>query len=765
MITYINSENASKYSLLWREAEQALAAKWIGENKNPEAPEYFGPKITDPDDPSKSYYTNGISSLNTYFSWIQDLLTITHLPVLGADGQMTGEIYDFDGMRFSMLPLDEEVFEIDANTRKISVPKAFADNGISVQGDEISEVVYFKINRFYDATDLFNQNIMIEWIAPSGLKGYSVPTVKVLDESTNYVIFGWALASSITEKNGDVTFSVRFYKYDDDNNKIQYSLSTLTQKAKINPSIGLDIPGLLGSEGHLEGYKVLGDEIKALIKERSENSNFGQAGDKAVVPELYVLEVEPENSNVPYIVVLEKDGGVWSATVSGSGFSSDAGVISYFWKKFNYETGDRMQTEGDNKLKYEEVYTKLTREQAAEVHAACPAMKFWVPNIVDGKLMSHQEITMEQILADETILEVFRQDTKCTFDGVGYYKMVIKNRKGRATETFETDPIIVYPPNVPADVTITETAFLDDEAKKDVTVECKIPATPDRDPAYARVDPVKVGFRAPAAEGAGGKGPVVEQYAFDPANETVAYEWHFIARGAADSTATVVDGATEKTMTPAEEGDYFCRLTGWLNNAPSATTDSAKCRVTYKPARPIFTIAGTSQINGNDIAVKNDPTLEMPEANSGLEAGDFAIYAGRDMEMFLSYNLASMQGKADHQLTDEITLQWYCYELKRDPATGHTTGTADLEDAVMAKQGVYNPSLKDTVNWPADTAIGEPIVLTVAELDAKIKDADVSIASIKPERDGYYFCIITNKYNGMEDVISTPLAYYDNQND
>jgi hypothetical protein len=124
-----------------------------------------------------------------------------------------------------------------------------------------------------------------------------------------------------------------------------------------------------------------------------------------------------------------------------------------------------------------------------------------------------------------------------------------------------------------------------------------------------------------------------------------------------------------------------------------------------------------------------------------------------------------MQGKADHQLTDEITLQWYCYELKRDPVTGHTTGTADLEDAVMAKQGVYKPSLKDTVNWPADTAIGEPIVLTVAELDAKIKDADVSIASIKPERDGYYFCIITNKYNGMEDVISTPLAYYDNQND
>lgn len=762
MITYINSENASKYSLLWREAEQALAAKWIGEGKNPEAPEYFGAKITDPET-NESYYEKGISSLNTYFSWIQDLLTITELPVLDADGQKTGEVYDFDGMRFSMLPLDEDVFDIDANTRKISVPKAFADNGISVQGDEISEVVYFKINRFYDATDLFNQNIMIEWIAPSGLKGYSVPTVKVLDESTNYVIFGWALASSITEVSGDVTFSVRFYKYDDDNNKIQYSLSTLVQKAKINPSIGLDIPGLLGSEGALEGYKVLGDEIKALIKERSENSNFGIGGDKAVVPELYVLDVTPDNSVEPYVVVLHKVDGVWGATVAGSGFSSDAGVISYFWKKFDYETGDRLQTEGANKLVYQDLWTKLTREQAEALHTECPAMKLWTANVNNGKTESYTEITIDQILADETITDIYRLDAECIFDGVGYYKLVIKNRKGRATETYETNPIIVYPPNVPSSITITETAFLDEEdpEKKKVAVDYVIKATPDRDPAYARLDAVKVGYRDKDSK------EVVEQYAFDPANEDVAFEWHYIPRGKTVAEEEIVEGQTEQEMNPVNEGDYFCRLTGLLNGAESATADSRTCRVTYKPARPIFTITGTSQVNGNDIAVNNDPTLEMPGAGSNLEAGDFAIYAGRDKEMFLSYNLASMEGKSDHQLTDELTLQWYCYELKRDPASGHTTGTADLGDAVEAKQGVYHPTLKDTVQWPADTAIGEPIVFTVAELDAMLSadGKDVRLGSIKPERDGYYFCIITNKYNGMEDTISTPLAYYDNQND
>jgi hypothetical protein len=49
--------------------------------------------------------------------------------------------------------------------------------------------------------------------------------------------------------------------------------------------------------------------------------------------------------------------------------------------------------------------------------------------------------------------------------------------------------------------------------------------------------------------------------------------------------------------------------------------------------------------------------------------------------------------------------------------------------------------------------------------DLKATGENVHINQIVPEKDGYYFCIITNKYNDKEDKISTPLAYYDNQND
>lgn len=755
MITYINSENATKYSRLFSEAEDALVRKWIGEGLDPESEDRFGPIIEDPETGDKSY-SNGISSLNTYFSWINDLLNISELPTLDSEGEIVDYV-DYDGMKFSMLPVDEDVFSIDANTRAITVPAAFTKNGISVQSDEISEIVYFKINRFYDATDLFTQNIMIEWIAPNGLKGYSVPTVKVLDDTTNFVIFGWALSSAITEKAGTVTFAVRFYKYDDDNGKIQYSLSTLTQTAKIQPNIGLDIAGLLSSEGAMDGYKVLGDEIKALIKERSENSNVGVDGDKAEEPILHFLTVDPSNSVEPYIVVLAKTAdGSYMATVAGCGYSNDAGTISYFWKKFNYLTGDRVQTEDTpeaNKLAYGPAYTAMTLAEAKAEIAKVPAMKFWVPRETAGKLESYAEISLAK--AEETgVTTVYRLDTECTFDGPGYYKLVIKNRKGRATETLESDPIIVYPPNVPDDVTITERAFLNGEAnEKPVEVKYVIASEPDVDPAYAKNDALKVGYRDNA-------GAIVDKYRFDPENEKVAFEWHFIPLGTAENR--VLD-ETSAVLTPNGEGDYYCVLTGLLNGARSATTESPKSRVTYKPAKAVYSIEGKSIVNGKEIAVSNNFALPTPEKFDDLDVGQYSVYVGRGESMKLKYTETSMKDVADHQLVDELTCQWYCYELQRDD-NGNTTGTADIGDAILAMQGEYKPTTRATVLYPSDYAVGEPFTLTVDKLT--VADGYVLVDGLfLPEKDGYYFCMITNKYNDKEVTISTPLAYYDNQND
>ena len=759
MITYINSENTTKYSRLFSEAEDALVRKWIGEDVDPTSDDRFGPIIVDPETGKKSY-THGISSLNTYFSWINDLLNISELPVLDESDEVIDYV-DFDGMKFSMLPVDEEVFTINANTRTITVPTEFAKNGISVQSDEISEVVYFKIDRFYDATDLFTQNVMIEWIAPNGLKGYSVPTVKVLDSTTNYVIFGWALSSAITETAGTVTFAVRFYKYDDDNGKIQYSLSTLTQTAKIQPNIGLDIAGLLSSEGAMDGYKVLGDEIKALIKERSENSSVGVEGDKAEEPVLYFLTVDPSNSAQPYIVVLGQTAdGTFMATVAGCGYSNDAGTISYFWKKFDYFTGDRVQTEDTaevKKLAYRTIYTPMTLAEAKAESAKVPAMKFWIPKENAGKTEAYSQVDLAEA-EQEGIATVYRLDAECTFDGPGYYKLVIKNRKGRATETKESDPIIVYPPNIPSNVQITERAFLDGEgAEKAVAITYVIPDDPDVEPAYTRNDPVKVGYKD-------NTGKIVDKYDFNPANETVAFEWHFIELGKTDDV--VLEDEKEASIAPDKEGDYYCVLKGLLNGTESAPISSPKSRVTYIPAKAIYSVEGKSIVNGKDIAKSNNYELAVPEKFDGIDVGEHTIYVGRGDFMKLKYAEASMktdsQGQVvDHQLVDELICQWYCYELQRD-SDGSTTGTADIGDAILAVRGEYKPTTRTTVMYPSDYAVGEPFTLSVDNL--KAQDGYVLIDDkFMPEKDGYYFCMITNKYNDKDVTVSTPLIYYDNQ--
>jgi hypothetical protein len=58
------------------------------------------------------------------------------------------------------LPPNEGYFSINADTRDIEFPEAFKQ-GVSVQGDDIAEIIYFKIDRYFDAIDLAKKQIVI----------------------------------------------------------------------------------------------------------------------------------------------------------------------------------------------------------------------------------------------------------------------------------------------------------------------------------------------------------------------------------------------------------------------------------------------------------------------------------------------------------------------------------------------------------------------------------------------------------------------------
>lgn len=769
MITYINSTNANKYSSLFSEAEEILANYWMAHGVKVE--DRFGKKVD-------GVYPHGINSLDTYFSWIKDLVDIgtgTLEIDRGQDeeGNKIIDKVDYDGMKFTILPLDEDVFTIDANTRRITVPTSFANNGISVQSDEISEVIYFKVDRFYDATDLYMQDIMIEWKAPNGFSGYSVPTIKILDETANYVVFGWALSSKITSKAGNITFAVRFYQYDQELSKIKYSLSTLTQTAKIMPNIDLDVAKLL--EGSTVPNYIAIKDSKNVIAERLQNSSTGNSGDKAVEPETKdeFFSVDPTNANAPYVVVLQLADGSYAAHVTGTGYSSDAGIISYLWKKYTYDTGDRVQIKGsENPLSFSDAYTKFSLANAQKMHKATPELMFYTYQGIDQNVPSYKVIADIEALTEDTTPEVYRKDTKCTFDGVGYYILAIQNRKGSSTTTHNTDPFIVYPPCVPTmDEKNGGTAFLDGkDEEKNIEVRYSVNNKPDKDPAFVALtnDYTKYGYKdtndADAAPSA--------KYAFDPAKETVSFAWYCKKLG--ESESTPITDASTAVLTPADEGDYFCRLAGQLNGKTSDPIDSKVWHVTYLPAHAVYSVAGKAPADNGDISIQTNKNLVFKDevaSDKSISAYTLYVTGNNDAKMELRYNLASMQASSDgtdrgHQLTDSIEIQRYCYELQRD-AEGHTTGVPDREDAIHAQIGEYKPSNRTTALWPADHAEGEAHVFSIEDLKAINADSNgfVKLEEVAPEKDGYYFWMIKNTYNGKELTVSTPLIYFDNPQD
>lgn len=215
----ITNQNNYNYSSLFAAASQALGLN------NPD--EY-------------------ISSLNEYFANIEELAQ--------------------KDLKFTILPLDEEIFEINANTRTITVPASFK-NGVGVKGDQVAEILYFKINRYFDATDLNTQNIYIEWENAKGDQGLSKEYVRDIVSNPDYIIFGWPLDSRITEHEGKVKFAIRFYSFDNpeaENKKIIYSFGTQPQTIIINNTMDFNIED--------DSIQDFGEDINDMIKNRFQNS-------------------------------------------------------------------------------------------------------------------------------------------------------------------------------------------------------------------------------------------------------------------------------------------------------------------------------------------------------------------------------------------------------------------------------------------------------------------------------------------------------------
>ena len=283
----ITNQNSASYASLFATASQAL-------------------KIENP--------AEYISSLNEYFSVIEQLAR--------------------EDLKFNILPIDEETFDIDANTRTITVPPSFK-NGVGVKGDQVAEIIYFKIDRYFDATDLNTQNIYIEWKNAKGEPGLSKEYVRDVTSDPDHIIFGWPLASQITEYAGAVEFAVRFYSFKDPaaaDKEIVYSFATQPQTIMINDTMNFSIVD--------DRIQKLEDNIIQMIKERFQNSDRDDVTTNVPAPEflldlvngVYDIHTDDgydDNSNSYALRVQAVGSGYVSyvlkrAAVPGSGIWTDS---------------------------------------------------------------------------------------------------------------------------------------------------------------------------------------------------------------------------------------------------------------------------------------------------------------------------------------------------------------------------------------------------------------------------------------------------------
>ena len=312
MITVQNDANSSKYSALFQEAFDFLRANYsLFESTDPDRYNQIDAYITGKDAAVAGTDAEArFTSVQEYFSHLKD-------------------IYDLGGKKFLMLPLDEPVFEIDANKREITVPSEFKKNGISVQGDEIAESLIFKINRFFDYSDLNEMVCQIQWQNADKEEGISNAFVVDASRSADYLYIMWPLTEEITKAAGTIKFSVRFYKVS--GSELVYSFSTKIAQATINQ--GHDYP--------VESWTGAIDDASRSFMNSIANSK-NTAADEANTP-YFILDLDSmspgatagtENADFndgtvleAYIDAVDNPNQILKVQAA----TTDTGIIGYEW--------------------------------------------------------------------------------------------------------------------------------------------------------------------------------------------------------------------------------------------------------------------------------------------------------------------------------------------------------------------------------------------------------------------------------------------------
>lgn len=222
----------------------------------------------------------------------------------------------------SVQPLEEGVMSVDITTKKITIPSSF--HNVIVEGDHLSETIFFTIGRYADGLDLSQHKCIVRFVNAGNEYGESETYIAELSENT--IKFGWTLDNKITRYKGMVSFTIQFETV---NEGIQYQWQT--QPANLTVVDGLNVEPTISDDEH-----TLYERVLAIMQNLS--TNVGALSD---------LSTTTKTSIVAAINEVNSSGG------SGSGSGGETIIAGVSNDATSMAVGDTLET-GKLYIIYEE---------------------------------------------------------------------------------------------------------------------------------------------------------------------------------------------------------------------------------------------------------------------------------------------------------------------------------------------------------------------------------------------------------------------------
>lgn len=684
MITYIDAKNASKYHLLFKKASLAL-----GEDES------------------------FISTLDQYYSHLEELAAL--------DTPNNGK------QSFLRLPLDEDVFEIDANARTISIPASFARNGVSVQGDEIAEVLYFSIDRYFDTTDLAttDMHIVIQW-ETKDRSGLSANFGKDVESVPGKILFGWPISSELTGAAGSIKFAVRFFK--DNGSVLTYSFSTLPAEVSIKSTLDYDVLGLES----LDRWSIIADRI----------SSSGIYDVTAPIPgdPVITFNLQSVGEQKGKIIDLVNN----AATLGVEAKAGTEGTVGYKLKKYGYDSNTATYS---NQIPGEVSGVVAEFPYYAEIQVLPTNEEIEDPEIIfyqkDGS--NYTEIdNLDQLelgeyvdsqgfrLGDNVYMKIYRKVHAYTVNAAGKYVAEISATAGSNTVSklyTDEDKVVYIPGPLKPIVEIDSSILGEDGMGHVVPVEGTISLTAE----------VTKAEEEAAAE-------IVGENAADKVQ--LSYQWQ--EKNANDQMINVA-GATEQTFTlPSEDLEdedldkyYQLKVTS-TRNGESTSTTSGLYRVTQMPKVPTLMYR-----------IFNGTTFVPTETNYQSENNKFNISKSRGNNQYAKLSFSIDKNTLGN--SDELSYIWMRINVDENiPEDQDQGGFAKLQidlDGQLADLFPDNPA--GEADFPVS---GVFEFVPIEELGTIVADADngpqLQLNAESPT--GTYYCIVINTLNNHRKANVSP---------